>query len=589
MRQVLAVSKPRRFPSLRQWSQWSRVATGVEKRTLAGFLAVMVLCVAVAGTRFVLANQIETPAVGGEYVEALAGEPQFINPLYAAANDVDADIARLVYAGLLRRDTAGVLQKDMAAAYTVSEDGKVYTFTLREDAKFHNGSPVLARDVVFTLDTLRNPLYRSPLSGAYQAADVTSPDERTVVFTLKEPSVGFLSTLTIGILPADLWIDIAPRNVPLASYNLKPVGSGPFQFEELTKDKNGSIRSLSLTRFADHHDRAAYLERVTFKFHPSPEDAVKSLANRTAEGVGYVPSDLEAEAARHGAILLRPSIPRETALFFNQDRQAAFKVKAVRQAVAMAMDRAQLVSKALNGHGDAVAGAVLPEALGSLPSLPIPAVDIEGANKLLEEAGFPKLEGFVYRLSKKPTPATKTKPAEDPATIPALSITLTTVQTPEFARVAELVVTQLAAIGIQSQVEAVSQSDLRRQVIEPRDYELLLTGILYGAEPDPYPFWHSSQATSTGLNLSGYASRKADALLEDARKALDPAARAAKYAEFQTLVAEDVPAVILYRPTYAYALAAKIRGAVIEHISVPADRFNGIADWYIKTRKTLKK
>lgn len=588
MRQVLAVSKPRRFPSFRQWSQWGRVATGSEKRTLAGLLAVMVVCVAVAGTRFVLANQIETPAVGGEYVEALAGEPQFINPLYAVANDVDADITRLVYAGLLRRDSTGTLQKDMAADYTVSEDGKVYTFTLREDAKFHTGSPVLARDVVFTFDTLRNPLYRSPLSGAYQAADVTSPDDRTIVFTLKEPSTGFLSTLTIGILPADLWIDIAPRNVPLASYNLKPVGSGPFQFEELTKDKNGGIRSLSLTRFADHHDRAAYLERVTFKFHPSPEDAVKALSSRTAEGVGYVPSDLEAEVTRHGATILRPSIPRETALFFNQDRQAAFKVKAVRQAIAMAIDRAQIISKALNGHGSAVAGAVLPEALGSLPSLPIPAVNLEGANKLLEDAGYPKLEGFVYRLSKKPTAATRTQPAEDPATIPALSITLTTVQTAEFARVAELVVTQLAAIGIQAQVEAVSQSDLRRQVIEPRDYELLLTGILYGAEPDPYPFWHSSQATSTGLNLSGYASRKADALLEDARKALDPAVRAAKYAEFQTLVAEDVPAVILYRPTYTYALAAKIRGAVIEHISVPADRFNGIADWYIKTRKTLK-
>ncbi len=588
MRQVLAVSKPRRFPSLRQWLQWSRVATGGEKRALGGLGAAMAVCLVVVGARFVLTHQVETPAVGGEYVEALVGEPQFINPLYAPANDVDADIARLVYAGLLRRDASGALQPDMAESWKVSEDGKVYTFTLRADAKFHNEEPLLAKDVVFTMDALRNPLYRSPLSGAYQAADITAPDDRTVIFTLKEPSAGFLSTLTVGILPADLWTDIAPRNVPLASYNLKPVGSGPFQFETLTKDKNGSVRSYTLSRFADHAGTAAYLEHVTFKFYGSPDDAVKALAARTAEGVGYIPSDLEEEAGKHSVNLLRPSIPRETALFFNQDRQPVFKTKAVRQAIAMAIDRSALVEKALDGHGSPVAGAVLPEALGTEPTLPIPPVNVEGANKLLEDAGFPKVEGLVYRLSKKPTPATKTKPAEDPASIPALSVTLTTVQTPEFARVAEQVVTQLAAIGIQAQVEAVTQADLYRQAIEPRDYELLLTGILYGAEPDPYPFWHSSQATSTGLNLSGYANRKADALLEDARKALDPAVRASKYAEFQTLVAEDVPAVILYRPTYAYALGDKIRGADITRIAAPADRLNGIKDWYVKTRKALK-
>ncbi len=573
---------------MRQWSQWGRIASQTERRVLAGLSVVMALSLGAFGARFVLTNLAETPAIGGEYVEALAGEPQLINPLYAPANDTDADIARLVYAGLLRRDTNGVLQPDMAESYAVSEDGKVYTFVLREGLTFHNGSPVTARDVVFTMDALRNPLYRSPLSGAYQMAEVAQTDDRTITFTLKQPSAGFLSTMTVGILPADLWVDIAPRNVPLASFNLKPVGSGPFKFEELAKDKNGAIRTLSLTRFADYHAQAPYLELLTFKFHPSAEDAVKSLSARTAEGVGYVPGDLEKDARRQSVVLLRPSIPRETALFFNQERQPLFKNAAVRQAIALAVDRAELVAKALDGHGNPVAGAVLPEALGDLPAATVPSPDLAQANKLLEDAGYPKLEGLVHRLSRKPAAATRTQPAEDPASVPPLSVTLMTIQTPEFTRVAELIVTQLAAIGIQVQVEAVSQTDLRRQVIEPRDYEFLLTGILYGAEPDPYPFWHSSQATGAGLNLSGYANRAADTLLEQARTTLDPAVRASKYAEFQTLVAKDVPAVILYRPTYTYALADKIKGAQIDRITTPADRFNGVTDWYIKTRKTLK-
>jgi ABC-type oligopeptide transport system substrate-binding subunit len=172
MRQVLAVSKPRRFPSLRQWSQWGRVATGGEKRALGGLCAVMALCLAAIGARFVLTHQVETPAVGGEYVEALVGEPQFINPLYAPANDVDADIARLVYAGLLRRDAAGALQPDMAESWKVSEDGKVYTFTLRADAKstFMSG-PATARASASMLRSTERPNATSSTS----ARQTTTP------------------------------------------------------------------------------------------------------------------------------------------------------------------------------------------------------------------------------------------------------------------------------------------------------------------------------------------------------------------------------------------------------------------------------
>lgn len=587
MRQVLAVSKTRRLPSFRQWLQVGRLLSRAEKQALAACALIGTLSVLFLGGAYVLTHQVEVPATGGTYVEGLVGDAQFVNPLYTSASNVDADIARLVYSGLMRWDAQNGLVNDLATEVKRSEDGKIYTVTLRKDAVFQNGDPLSVTDVLFTFEALKNPLYRSPLSAAYQLTEVSQTDEQTVVFTLKEPYAPFLSLLTIGILPSGVWSDIAPRNVPLAGYNLKPIGSGPYAFKEFAKDKKGSIKSYTLIRNEAYYGTKPLIDEITFKFYPDAASAVKALEAKNIEGLGFVPQDLEADVEKTGAsVLLRPSMPRQTALFFNQTHQPLFKTKELRQAIALVIDRDAIVRDALNGHAEATAGVMFPESVSA--TLPIPSPDITAANKLLDDAGFPKLEGATFRLSKKLDIPKKGKVAVDPSTIPTLSVTLTTVQTPEFNRVAQLIATQLATIGIEAKVEAIDSSDLLKTVIEPRNYDLLLTGILYGMDPDPYSFWHSSQATDKGLNLAGYTNKKADDLIDIGRKALDLKTRTDAYTSLQTLVADDVPAVFLYRPTYTYAIGASIRGVALEHINAPVDRFADITNWYIKTRKTLK-
>lgn len=584
MRQVLSVSKKRTIPSWKQWRQLPRVLTQKEGRLLGGAIAVFFLSAITLGVWELAIHRSNNPAVGGEYTEALIGEPQYINPLYASSSDVDSDLTKLVYSGLMRWDPTQGLVNDLASNVQISEDGKTYTITLRDDAKFHNGDAVLARDVVFTIEAIQNDQYRSPLAVSFSGVAVSQVDDRTVAFQLNEPFAPFLSTLTVGILPEDVWTDVSPRNAPLASRNLEPVGSGPYRFSKFSKDKNGNILSYTLERNADYYGEKPLIQTLTFKFYADSEGSVQALSNRNVEGVSFVPTDQETEVAKnHSVVILHPTIPRETVLFFNQEKNAALKDANVRKALALAIDKQAIVDQALGGYGTVIDAPILPGMLGYSPDVAKLTEDTATANNLLDTAGHPWAEGAPFRsLTKNGTTS------GDGSTENELSFTLTTVQSPEFIKAAQMLVDQMVPIGVRITVETVAPDEFYDKVIAPRNYELLLTGELLGIDPDPYPFWHSSQAKVGGLNLAGYANRKADALLEDARKLTNADERAAKYKEFQDILAADIPAVFLYQSTYAYAVASKIKNVQIDRIATPADRFANVVEWYIKTKKTLQ-
>lgn len=562
MRQVISAKRRRGLPTLKQWAALPRLLARGERLALAASLACFALSGAWLGAWYVSTHRVEIPAVGGEYVEALVGEPQFVNPLYATASDVDADLARLVYSGLLRFDPREGLVNDLAEKVEVSEDGKTYAVTLREGARFHNGEAVRARDVVFTVTAIQNPAYRSPLEVSFRGVAVSQVDDRTVAFSLEKPFAPFLSTLTVGILPSDAWSDIAPRNAPLATRNLEPVGSGPYMFSSFAKDKNGTILSYTLARNGAYYGTPPLIGTITFKFYPDAGAAVSALENRNVEGVAFVPSDQEERVERlRGVSLARPSMPRLTALSINQEKAPAFKDLAMRTALAQAIDRAGVLQAALLGHGAVATGPILPGMVGYADDLAPPAHDPSAASAAVAKAF--------------------------PSTGEPLSVTLKTVRQPELLRAAEAIASQLGVVGIRVAVDAVEAEDLFGSVIAPRDYQLLLTGTLIGLDPDPYPFWHSSQASGNGLNLARYQNRKADELLEHARGASEEE-RAEDYRAFQELLLADLPAVFLYQSQYAYALPTKVRNADIPRIVTPADRFAGITGWYIKTKKVLR-
>ncbi len=556
-------------PSLAQWRQLPRFFSTRERKFASLALGAFLIAITGLGLEWLFNNQTAIPAVGGEYTEGVVGTPQFINPIYATASDVDADLSRLVYSGLMRFDPQDGLVTDLASSYSISEDQKTYTFTLRSDATWHNtNDPVTATDVTFTIFAIQNTEYHSPLAVSFAGILAEAVDATTVKFTLEEPFSPFLAALTVGILPAAEWQDIPPANAQLAIQNIKPIGSGPYKFEKFVKDNRGSIRSMTFERNEDFYRGAPFIKQITFKFYSTVQELADALQNKNVEGASIIPaSSVASFTNERGLSVQNPSLPQYTAAFFNAKHSSVIADDEVRKALSYAVDRKAIV-EITGSLSTAIISPILAGMPGFDASTAIPAADPTTAASTLDTAGWTYSEGATVR-SKGDKP---------------LAFTITTLDSPELTSAAQELEREWEAIGASVDVVAVDITTLQSDILKTRAYDVLVAGERYGTFADPYPFWHSSQTTYPGLNLGGFSDRKADDAIETARETNDETKRAEAFTTLASLIAEDLSAVILYQPQYTFALASKIRGVDVPSVTVPSDRFADVETWHIKVK-----
>ncbi len=579
-KRLLTQLSPRRTPSWRQLRYLPSVLSRIEQRVAVGLAIVSFAALAVIAVRVWQLHIVSMPARGGEYIEGLVGAPTYINPLFASANEVDLDLTRLVYSGLMRTTPEGTVVPDLAETVESSEDGKAITAVLREGLRFHDGKPLTTDDILFTFEAIQNPDYKSPYAGSFKGVIITAPDERTVTFTLSEPYAPFLAALTVGILPAHLWRDVPPQNANLAEFNLKPVGSGPYKFKAFSRDRVGTIRSYTFERFSENGGSGPFINRVAFRFFPDFDSAVEAYRSRQIDGLGFAPTTLRDRLrGRHDANEYPLALPQYTALFFNQKRVEALKDPQVREALTVSLDRERMIADALEGAGEIVDGPVFSGFAGVTSTPPHAAFDPDKAAQILEKAGWALPEGGGPRVK-----VTKDSRGRVTATT-TLAFTIVTAQRDETSIAAKAVADTWRALGVDVKVEEVEAARIQRDVLRSHAYDVLLYGQILGRDPDPLPFWHSAHAVDGGFNLALYANRNADALLEAARKEQDAEKRGMLYTQFANLVVSERAAIFLYRPVYPYFVTTAVKGVRADEIAVPADRFAGIADWYIKTRK----
>ncbi|MBI2640864.1 MAG: peptide ABC transporter substrate-binding protein [Candidatus Sungbacteria bacterium] len=518
------------------------------------------------------------PQIGKSYTEGLLKEPRSINPLFAV-QDADRDIAHLIFSGLLAYSNSGELIPDLAEQYEVSGDGKSYTIFLRKNAWWHDGKPVGAEDVIFTVKTIQNPYYKSVLRANWQGVTAEKLDDYTIRFTLKTPYAPFIENLTTGILPKHLWESINPEQALLHELNLKPIGSGPYKFDNFKQEKDGSVSWYRLKRNPKYFREGPYLKKITFVPFSTEEELLTAWKKGLVEGFGPVSSARLSELASGRFSVHAISMPRIFGIFFNEKGSPALADLKVRQAIARSIDRNELIEKILPGGAASVATPLpfLKTTEGEAAAYPY---DLEKARELLEQAGWKDTDGDGLREKR-----TRQKGKE---VVDNLRFTLTTSDWPDLLHAAEIIRGKLREIGIDVTIEKRPFSDLETTVLRPRNFEILLFGQVYGYEPDPFAFWHSSQIKDPGLNIALYSNKKADQILEEVRRTSDAAARFKKYEEFSQIVSKDLPALFLYSQLYLYLLPSDIRGADISKISLPSDRFNEINKWYRETKRVLK-
>lgn len=560
-----------------QWLYLPRLFSRQEKIRIGALAAVSALALAGLGGRLIAGVTVERPAVGGVLREGAVSEPRFINPIYATS-DTDRDLSNLVFAKLIRYEGA-TQAMDLAEAVEVSPDGKTYTLHLKAGLKWHDGDPLTADDVVFTIKTIQDPEYQSPLRQNWQGVVVEKLGEATVRLTLRQPYAPFYENLALGILPEHLWRKIPRETAVLSDLNLKPVGSGPYRFRRFTRREDGTITSLSLVRNRRYHLAGPYLEEIRFFFYADEERLVAAYRRNEIDGFAF-----RSATHRESLIPLDLSIyefrpPKVFAVFLNAGAAPALGRKAVRHALDAAVDREAIVAETAGG-GVAVHTPIPPGAFGFNAAVPPTVFNPDASRRLLAADGWKDADGDGA--------LERTEGSGRRRQTQKLGLTIATSDDPELTRVAERIAAMWRAIEVRVEVRAMPISELELTMIRPRAYEALLFGEIFGHDPDPFAFWHTSQLKDPGLNVALYSNRQVDQLLEEARRTSDPGARERKYREFQRIVSEDAGAIFLYSPAHYYALRRTTRGVALEGAVLPEERFNAVNRWYQDTRRALK-
>ena len=567
-----------RLPGLKQIKYIKKFLSGREKLILAACGLLLIFSLSFLWYRFYSSNLQSVPDYGGEYVEGMVGAPQYINPLHAPINSVDAAISRLVYSSLFTRDQDGNLVNDLAQQTDISADGKTYTIKITDKARWHTDEKLTADDIVFTFNTLKDSQFKSPLRFNFQGVEIEKVDDYTVKFVLEQSYAPFKELLTFGIMPKNLWQDVSPFAFALAELNLKPVGSGPYQFQSLVKDKNGNIKTYTLIANNSYYGGRPHLEKIVCRFFADQTEALGALDNGKLDGLGYITwPEKKGVATANSYYFHELFMPEYSALFFNlsQEDDRLSKLK-FRQALALATDREKIKQEVYGSGPLTINGPILPQNSVYTPQAKPADFNPGQALKILEELGWKKGEADSSGKTwlKKGTQT--------------LTLNITTPDTEELNAMAEAIKKQWEALGIKTNVEVIDKKELSSSIIKSRAYSILLYNVAVSHDPDPYPVWHSSQATANGFNLSGYKNAKVDKLLVDARGEMDSLKRQALYQQFESLVTADQPAIWLFSQPYLYPQNKKIKGFDLKAIASPEDRFDGVANWHLKEKKKLK-
>ena len=396
----LSISKFLHWPKSHQWKHFFGILSRREKTFFLVFLILFLSSFAITLGIVYLNNTEVKAANGGEYAEGVIGSPQLINPVYAAANDTDRDLAELIFSGLMKYDSQSQLQPDLAKSYSVLNEGKTYEFALKENLFWSDGRPLNANDIVFTIKTIQNSDYKSPLRANWLGVEIEKVSDSLVRFKLKNPSTIFLENTVLKILPKHIWENISANNFPLAVYNLKPVGSGPFKLKELKQNKEGKVTALILTRNNYYFNLTPHLSQISFKFFDSEENLIKALKKGWVEGLNISSGNL-LSSLPDSLNLYSPTLPRYFAVFFNQQKAKIFNQIEVRKALDYGTDKQALIDELLAGQGKIVDSPILAKTYGYLSPKQNSGFDPEQAKSLLEKAGLKEENGVREKIVKK--------------------------------------------------------------------------------------------------------------------------------------------------------------------------------------------
>jgi len=387
-----------KWPSKKQWLHFFKVLEKKEKIAFGILLTLSISSLIFLVSSFYIKNTNVVPADEGRIREGVLGQPQFINPLYAPLSDIDKDLTELIFSSLMTYDNNGNIVPDLINDYSIEDNGKTISFSIKENAKWHDGIPLTIDDVIFTIDLVQDPEYLSPLRTNWQGVEIEKVSDYKAIFKLKQVYSGFEESLVnLKILPKHIWKDISVQSITSNTQLnvLSPIGSGPFLVNKTLQRNDKSIKSMILNVNKNYYGKIPHIQRVDFYFYNTEKELLNNLQKGNLDsGNIEVNNYNDKNFKRYNLNSLKT--PNYFAVFLNNEKKP-FDIKEVRQALSYLTNK-QEIANVLNGKGEIIDSVLLPSFYGLNNPTTVISYDSAKGQKLLDKNGYTLKDGARIKV-----------------------------------------------------------------------------------------------------------------------------------------------------------------------------------------------
>jgi len=497
------------------------------------------------------------PAYGDTIIEASIGDASRLNPILAtdsASNDINA----LVFNGLVKYDKNIKLTGDLAQSWDVSSDGLIITFHLRKGVKWHDGRDFTSADVKFTYERLVDSKVKTPYFSDFEKVKkLEIPDSWTVRVIYKEPFAPALESWGMGIVPKHI---LEKGDFNKNPFNRQPVGTGPYIFKKwITMEK------IVLEANPNYFEGRPYIGRYIYRIIPDLSVQFSELLKGTVDSIGLASDQYVKESetlpVKYGVNIYRyPALNSYTYLGFNL-LNPFFRDKKVRQAIACAINKNEIVETILQGFGRSITGPYPPTFWAYNHSVKDYPYDLNKARRFLESAGWKDRDGDGI-LDKGGTPFEFT--------------VITNQGNKERELCATIIQEKLSKIGIKVKIRILEWSTFVHEYVDKKKFDAVVLGWNLSLDPDQFSMWHSSQI-ERGYNFVSFKNKEVDKLLEEGRRVFDQEKRRRIYYRFHEVLSDEQPYCFLYVRDSLPAIHGRFKGIKIEPLGIS---YNFIK-WYV--------
>ena len=481
---------------------------------------------------------------------SISSSPARINPLLAT-DTASSEVASRIFNGLVKFDANASIVGDLAEKFYF-EDNRTLVFDLRKNVKWHDGKPFTAEDVVYTYRLLNSPKLVTPYKDDFKYVEsVEKIDTYRVKIHYRQPYFKALSIWMTGILPKHLWSSVKdPMTTPL---NKLPVGTGPYK---LTKAFKVNER-IVLESNRDYFIHPPYIEKINLHYIGDPSTQFITLKARELDIGGLDPlqveRQLDANFKEFYRLIEQPS-HSYTYMGFNL-RKKLFRDKRVREAIAYAINKQEIIDLLFFSHGTICRGPFMPgsDAYPEDAERKRKEYDPEKSRMLLRELGYSRKNPLRFEV-----------------------VTNTGNDTRIYA--AQIIQHQLRKVGIEMKIRTMEWQAFLNTVVMPHRFDAVLLGWSLSLIPDAYSIWHSDGDKKGGFNFIGYHNPEVDRLIIESERIVDPEKFSENYRKLFWLIADDHPYIFLYIPNSITAVNRHIKGIKPSIIGIEYNEIDWIKD-----------